>query len=63
MIGSSRTVFVLSASAASAGADGERAGVAHEDPRRRRVPPQEPGAAAEHRRGDHGEVEGAAGSP
>ena len=58
MMGSSSCVFGGERQAGQPGADGQRAGVAHEDPRRGRVPPQEPGARAEHRGGDDGEVEG-----
>ena len=48
MTGSSRWRLAAEAQRGQARADGERAGVAHEDPGRRRVPPQEAGAAADH---------------
>ena len=57
MSDSSSCVLVVSASSASAAPMPERADVAHEDPRRRGVPPQEAAARAGERGGEHGEVE------
>src|ERR1700756_2523550 len=54
---SSSWVLVHTARPRQPPAEGERAGVAHEDAGRGRVPPQEPEARAEHGGGDHREVE------
>ena len=57
MIGSRSCVFVVTAEQRQRGADAERADVAHEDARRRGVPPEEPGAGPGEGHGQDGEVE------